>query len=263
MVEASAQSAANIQPPATWQEHDVGVWLGVQAADIHSAQPLDVDADLFSQGFDRSAPCQIITTSVLMFFDSLSATSLRNRIMGTLRSSSDPRAPKAVQKVTQNVFFSHPTIRQLSAHVAQLVSGAHAGPASATLAIEKMIEKYSVGLADAPKQILEAAAATAPVVLLTGSTGGLGSYMLESLLKDPSVERVYTYNRPARGVMTIQDRQRDAFVDKGFELRLLESDRLVYLEGDSSLPNLGLSDGVYKEVCFCSRCRARSKWTNG
>ncbi|KZP28667.1 putative aminoadipate reductase [Athelia psychrophila] len=227
-VEASAQSAADVQPPATWGENDVKAWLGVQAADIHSAQPLEVDTDLFSQGFD-----------------SLSATFLRNRIMGTLRSSSDPQASKAVQKVTHNVVFSYPTIRQLSTHVAQLVSGADAGPASATLAIEKMIEKYSAGLTDAPKLIF---AAAAPVVLLTGSTGGLGSYMLETLLKDPSVEKVYAYNRPARGALTSQDRQRDAFVDKGFELRLLESDRLVYLEGDSAMPKLGLSDEVYEEL---------------
>ncbi|KZP17473.1 putative aminoadipate reductase [Athelia psychrophila] len=230
-VEASAQSAADVQPPETWGENDVEAWLGVQAADIHSAQPIDVDTDLFSQGFD-----------------SLSATFLRNRIMGTLRLSSDPQTFKAVQKVTQNVVFSHPTIRQLSAHIAQLVSGADTGPSSATLAIEKMIEKYSAGLTDTPKLISEATATAPPAVLLTGSTGGLGSYMLETLLKDPSVERVYAYNRPARGAMTSQDRQRAAFVDRGFELQLLESDRLVYLEGDSALPKLGLSEEVYEEL---------------
>ncbi|KZP21530.1 hypothetical protein FIBSPDRAFT_1044071 [Athelia psychrophila] len=180
--------------------------------------------------------------------------------MGTLRSSSDPQASKAVQKVTQNVVFSHPTIRQLSAHVSQLVSGEDAGPASATLAIEKMIEKYSAGLTDALKPISEAAAATAPVVLLTGSTGGLGSYMLETLLKDPSVERIYAYNRPARGAMTSQDRQKDAFADKGFELGLLESDRLVYLEGDNALPKLGLSGAVYEELCSSVNVIIHNAW---
>ncbi|KZP13552.1 acetyl-CoA synthetase-like protein [Athelia psychrophila] len=149
-----------------------------QAEDIHSAQLLDVDTDLFLKGFD-----------------SLSATLLRNRITGTLRSS------------------------QLSTHIAHLVSSADAGPASATLAIEKMIEKYSVGLRRS-----EAAAAAAPVVLLIGSTGELGSYTLETLMKALSVERVYAYNRSASGAMTGQDRQRDAFADKGFELRLLQSD---------------------------------------
>lgn len=175
--------------------------------------------------------------------------------MGSLRSSSDPQASKAVQRVTQNIVFSHPTIKQLSAHVAQLVSGADAGPASATSAIETMIDKYSSGLTDTPKPISEdAASAGVHVVLLTGTTGGLGSCMLETLLKDQSVERVYAYNRPARGTMTIRDRQRDAFLDKGFELQLLQSDRLVYLEGDGALPKLGLSNEAYEEVCFYPCC---------
>lgn len=42
-------------PPTTWAAADVELWLAVQASDINSNVPLDVDADLFSQGFDRYA----------------------------------------------------------------------------------------------------------------------------------------------------------------------------------------------------------------
>ncbi|KZP22007.1 NAD(P)-binding protein [Athelia psychrophila] len=256
-VDASAQSAcADVQLPATWGIADVEVWLGAQAADIRAhaaaAQRLDPDTDLFSQGFD-----------------SLSATFLQNRIMGALRSSSDPTA---VQKVTHSVVFAHPTIRQLAAHVAQLVAGAHAdaGLASATSAIEAMIEKYAVGLTDAKAISVasaSAAAATtaaAPVVLLTGSTGALGSFILEALLRDPRVSRVYAYNRPARGVLTSQDRQRRAFIDKGFDVQLLETeeagDRLVYLEGDSTLPKLGLADDVYEKLRLTANVVIHNAW---
>ncbi|KZP17631.1 putative aminoadipate reductase [Athelia psychrophila] len=241
--EASGQSAAEAQLPVSWGEADVELWLGVQAADIHSAQRVDFDTDLFSQGFD-----------------SLSATFLRNRIIGALRSSSDPLVSRAGQKVTQNVVFSHPNIRQLAAHISQLVSGAHAGPASATLAIENMIEKYSSGLTDAPNAISEVIASAPPVVLLTGSTGGLASFMLEELLKDSRVKRVYAYNRPARGAIACRDRQRNAFIDKGLELCLLESDRLVYLEGDSALPKLGLSDTVHEELRSSVNLIIHSAW---
>ncbi|KZP16286.1 putative aminoadipate reductase [Athelia psychrophila] len=239
----AAQSAAEVQLPATWGGMDVEPWLGAQAADINSAQRLDFEADLFAQGFD-----------------SLSATFLRNRIMGALRSSSDPEVSKAVQKVTQNVVFTHPTIRQLSAHIAHLVAGVHAGPASAASAIETMIEKYSAGLTGIDKSTADTADA-APVVLLTGSTGGLGSFLLETLLRDTRVERVYAHNRPlASGTSTSQDRQRDAFVDKGFELQLLESERLVYLEGDSALPKLGLSDKVYEELRLSVNLVIHNAW---
>ena len=176
---------------------------------------------------------------------SLSATCLRSRIMGALRSSSDPRVALAVQKINQNVVFSYPTIKQLSLHIAQLISGDEAGPISAIAAIEQMIEKYSAGLTEVRKS---ADAPKTPAVLLTGSTGGLGSYMLRKLLLDERVERVYAYNRPAIGEATIQDRQRDAFLDKGFELELLQSPKLVYLQGNSALPRLGLSDVIYEQV---------------
>ena len=169
--------------------------------------------------------------------------------MDVLRFSPDAEVSKAVQKITQNVVFSHPTIKQLAAHLAELVSGDETGPASATTAIEEMIEKYSFGLSDVHKS---ADTPGAPIVLLTGSTGSLGSYLLQDLLRDQRVERVYAYNRPARGAVTIQDRQKEAFLDKGLELRLLESDKLVYLEGDSALPRVGLSGDVYKQVRFPS-----------
>ncbi|KZP04710.1 NAD(P)-binding protein, partial [Athelia psychrophila] len=72
--------------------------------------------------------------------------------------------------------------------------------------------------------------------------------------------RVYAYNRPARGAMTSQDRQRDAFADKGFELGLLESDRLVYLEGDSALPKLGLSGAGYEELRLSVNVIIHNAW---
>lgn len=177
---------------------------------------------------------------------------MRNRIIGALRSSSDPTVTSAAGKVAQNIVFEYPSIKQLSAHIVRLLSGADAQPVEATLAIERMIKKYSIGLAGSEGQQLAPTLTPAPisVVLLTGSTGNLGSFLLEALLRDAEVERIYAYNRPARDadVVTSKDRQRSAFIDKGFELELLESDRLVYLEGDGALPKLGLTDEVYEQV---------------
>lgn len=54
MVESTVQGA-DVTPPAAWIVPDVEVWLGAQAADINFESPLDVNTDLFSQGFDRWA----------------------------------------------------------------------------------------------------------------------------------------------------------------------------------------------------------------
>ncbi|KAF7980198.1 hypothetical protein HWV62_39287 [Athelia sp. TMB] len=180
----------------------------------------------------------------------LSATFLRNRIMGTLRSFSDPQVSDAVASITQNVVFAHLTIRQLAFHLTSLVSGNALGEESRTTIIEKMIEKYSADLIpmSTPHKSHSVPSATSVVTLITGTTGALGSYMLEALLKDARVRHVYAYNRAARGVGTIHDRQVDAFEDKGLDVTLLESSKLIYLEGDSASPNLGLSDALYEEL---------------
>ncbi|KZP33045.1 acetyl-CoA synthetase-like protein [Athelia psychrophila] len=209
-VDASSQPATDVAPPKTWREADVQVWLGAQAADISSGAQVHAEVDLFEQGFD-----------------SLSATFLRNRI---------------------NFIFSHPSIKQLASQIAALVSGGEhgVGAYSSAAAIESMIERHSAGLGEhvaASRTTL-----TEAVVLVTGSTGGLGSFLLESLLNDPRVKKVYAYNRPGKSSATIHTRQRDAFADKGFDVDLLTSHKLAYVEGDSALPQLGLSDILYAEI---------------
>lgn len=172
--------------------------------------------------------------------------------MGALRSSSDANAQKAAVGVTQNIVFSFPTIKQLAAHIADLVL--HRGAAdvasapSAKDAINKMIEKYSVGLGDfVPSSDQPTAGA---VVLLTGSTGGLGSQLLEPLLRNPGVRKVYAYNRPSKPPATVLERQKDAFEDRGLDGALLHSEKLVFVEGNSALPKLGLEDNLFEEVTY-------------
>jgi hypothetical protein len=106
--------------------------------------------------------------------------------------------------------------------------------------VERMIAKYSEGLE----------AATNPdgktVILLTGSTGGLGSHILEILLRLSSVERVYAFNR--RGKRPVSERQREAFLDRALDVTLLSTDKLVFLEGDTAKEDLGLPPHIFTAV---------------
>jgi hypothetical protein len=183
---------------------------------------------------------------------SLSATFLRNRIIGALRSSSDVKVQIAASGVTQDLVFSFPTIKQLTAHIAFLVLHGNAvdvaGIASAKDAINKMIDKHSVGLGDLVVSNVQSAGGA--VVLLTGSTGGLGSHLLESLLSNADVRKVYAYNRSSKTSASIFDRQKDAFVDRGLDSALLCLKKLVFVEGNSALPKLGLQDSLFEEVTY-------------
>lgn len=113
--------------------------------------------------------------------------------------------------------------------------------------MEAMIEKYSEGLEtalDSPSAYNED---TKVAVLLTGSTGNLGSQILSLLLGNRSVYRVYTVNRPSTHT-SLLDRHKERFLDKGLDMSLLYTDKLICLEGQSTLPKMGLSDEAYDEV---------------
>ena len=122
-----------------------------------------------------------------------------------------------------------------------------------------MIEKYSVGLGSATLPVNGIVSHPAGVVvLLTGSTGGLGSFLLSQLLENTRVERVYALNRPSSSA-SIEERQSSAFVDKGLSVDLLSSGKLVYVEADASRDKCGISAKLYEEVwvtplVLCSPC---------
>ena len=112
--------------------------------------------------------------------------------------------------------------------------------------IEDMISMYAVCL----DNIAEGLPGKFPhrhVILLTGSTGGLGSYLLASLLSHDDVATVYAFNRPSK-TSIIQDRQRAAFEDRGLDTALLDSEKLIHVEGDASQPSLSLDDRTYAKI---------------
>lgn len=254
-VEASAKAGIDVPLPSAWSQPEVEKWLAVHATAVNEGKPVEVDEDLFAQGFDRSAyPPMPVVGPWLIHMSSLSSTFLKNRMIGSLAASSDEEIRAAASRVNQNIVFSNPTLRRLAGHLVQLVAGKDASPLPAPdpkAEIEAMIAKYAIGLGhdvggDTPVATSEGLHQR-HVVLLTGSTGGLGSYLLASLLRREDIAIVYAFNRPSK-TGGAKERQRAAFEDRGFDTALLDSDKLVFVEGDAAQPNLSLDDQTYGEV---------------
>ena len=82
------------------------------------------------------------------------------------------------------------------------------------------------------------------VVLLTGSTGALGADFLNALVRDDRIKHIFTLNRaPA-----VVDRQRAALKLRELDPAVVLSSKVTSLEGDVSLPDLGLEDAVLEKV---------------
>lgn len=182
---------------------------------------------------------------------SLSAAFLRNRIIGSLRASSVESMRDVASRISSNVVFSNPTLAGLANYIVNLGLGSVNG-VDTKAEIERMIEKYSSGLHG---NIISGRATRnsdrGHVILITGSTGGLGSHTLASLLKRRDVISIYALNRLSKRA-SVEERQRSSFEDRGLDTDLLDSQKLVYIEGDASKEQLGLDQKLYEEVKFPS-----------
>ncbi|TFK33796.1 acetyl-CoA synthetase-like protein [Crucibulum laeve] len=227
----SNTDSEEISVPKSWDKEGINNWLIDQAKNINQNREILPLRDLFEQGFD-----------------SLSATFLRLRILGAL--SRLDSAPELSTKILQNVVYTHPTVDELSKYIVHLLEnpGGSTKTKNSAAFIEGMISKYSIGL-DAPLPLAipdDINSTPACTVLITGTTGSLGSDILALLLRDGSVQRIYALNRS--GPKSLLARHEDRFVDKGLDERLLSAQKLVLLEGDTSQRRLGLAPALYDEI---------------
>ncbi|KAG2140138.1 putative aminoadipate reductase [Suillus clintonianus] len=246
-VEGSARAGIDVPLPANWTAEDVEDWLTVHAVAVNADKAVDLDTDLFAQGFD-----------------SLSATFLRNRIIGSFSLSSDRDVQASASRIDQNIIFSSPSIRQLAKSVISAVLQQNGpGIVDAKADIENMIAKYSVGSGDSATEVIatpvDGRSQSDHVVILTGSTGGLGSYLLAYLLQREDVSVVYALNRSSNEA-SIQQRQENSFKDRGLDVTLLKSDRLVYAEIDISDDRLGLDKELYHKICTSVTIIIHNAW---
>lgn len=93
------------------------------------------------------------------------------------------------------------------------------------------------------------AAPRTETVLLTGSTGNLGSHILKSLIEDRGISRIYALNRKdSRGGVSVRARQEAGFEQRGIDSALAASEKVVYVEGDAASLGSELREEVLRAV---------------
>ena len=155
--------------------------------------------------------------------------------------------------MARNVIYTYPTITTLASHIHGLLRHPSTGTTKSIVnthveAIEEMIRRYGFSPVETrPPRLHNSSNSLERTVLLTGSTGHLGSQILNGLVCDPTIRKVYTMNRPSTS-QTIFQRHSERFRDKDMDEDILESPKIVYLETEYSDTKLGLSDDLYSEV---------------
>ena len=93
-------------------------------------------------------------------------------------------------------------------------------------------------------------------VLLTGSTGNLGSYLLEELLSNGDVKKVTCLNRSPNA----KERQKTNAVSRGLSSDLLESPALEFLKCDLSKSDLGVEPATYQQLASSTTHILHNAW---
>ncbi|KAJ7810002.1 hypothetical protein B0H14DRAFT_3480930 [Mycena olivaceomarginata] len=137
--------------------------------------------------------------------DSLQATWILNTILHALRASNLVE----ITTLPDDFVYSHPTIRLIAESLTAVASG------------------HVSLLPDLSRRA--ATMEETETVLITGTTGALGSHTLAFLLTLPEISTVYALNRPGANVV---ERQQASFAKHGIDAEFVSSPKLRILESD-------------------------------
>ncbi|THH28009.1 hypothetical protein EUX98_g6169 [Antrodiella citrinella] len=222
----TAQAGENIDLPVQWDPQETTVFVRKIVEGVMDRPMRDSD-DLFQKGCD-----------------SLQATWIRNSILHALREG-----PKInTRGIPSGFVYDFPTITSLAQLVHGIVHDVEGktktaqSPEAIVKAMLQMTEKYTK---DFPKHTGKQRLPAKDVVLVTGTTGGLGGALLAYLAQSPEVSHIYALNRPGKDVT---NRQKERIREWGFDEELVRSDKIGFLEADMDERNLGLTDAIYEQI---------------
>ncbi|KAI9368851.1 hypothetical protein BJX61DRAFT_550058 [Aspergillus egyptiacus] len=151
-------------------------------------------------------------------------------------------ASNATVSVTQQQIYANPTVDKLASFLRTLLTGGEVSSTSRTETLSNLIAKYTRDLP--PRTSSPPPLPATSTVILTGSTGSLGTYLLSTLLQDPSIRKVYCLNRS-----DAQSRQITSFTEKGLSSSALtDASRVEFLTVSFGTRHLGLDAEKYAQL---------------
>ena len=214
-------------------EDSVARWLQLLIADLSEHyKDLPFDQDMFEAGVDS---LQVIKMTREIKFQAKEAGWWQNDA-----------------QFLPTTIYRHPTCKQLGSYLHSLshgrrlsitndhTNGAPNGSASSKT-MQDMLDKYTASLPPS-SQLSPPASAENMTILLTGSTGSLGSYVLDVLYAHPNVSQIICLNRS----LDAAKKHEQISSDRG--LSQLSSDRVKFLKADLSLDGLGLDASTYNSL---------------
>ncbi|KAJ3481757.1 hypothetical protein NLI96_g7439 [Meripilus lineatus] len=218
---------ADLTPPASWDLPSTTEFVKAVVTRVLKQSVKDTD-DIFQQSCD-----------------SLQATWIRNSLVHALKGTN-----VNTRLIPNSFVYQNPSISALSKAVADLATSPSQTKKididARVAAMEALVKKYGTNFPEhVPSSVSQQ---TGDVLLVTGTTGALGATILSKAVQDPSVEKIYAVNRKGLDGRSLIERQRTILADRGLDLAILESPKVVLVEADLNADNLGLQSDKLDEI---------------
>ncbi|KAI1310704.1 hypothetical protein F5Y03DRAFT_345330 [Xylaria venustula] len=188
---------------------------------------IGIEDDLFAKGLD-----------------SLSIFVIAARIKAGLRKHGI--LEEVLGKVDNRLLFTYTTISTLAQKLSAVMSESSGSSQSKTSDdvdnVRDLLAKYERQIPTVLRNGKQQEDQKEQTIILTGSRGSLGSYILSAFLARKDVKKIYCLNRSANG----QVDQTSSF--KARELPEIQLERVEFLRTNLAEPNLGLAEDKYASL---------------
>ena len=189
----------------------------VQRMALHVKQ-IDLDDDFFSHGG----------------IDSLQVLQLVRQLNTHGYSTRD-----RYDTLSPSIVYNNPTASSLAVAIQNLSTASHERIKSSSRAkireMQDLLSRFS-GSRDETTQ------GRSEIIMLTGSTGTLGSYLLDSLLKSPKVKKIYCLDRAASA-----ERQAEINASRGL-CTDFENSKVEFFKVHLTAPSFGLDEPIFGKI---------------
>lgn len=173
------------------------------------------------------------------------------RLAKTLQGALDLLEGGRREAVTPARLYKTPTVAQIAKLIYHLIyddgvnrleHGTHEPDGGLEKTLDHFVGKYTAALPPSLTDTLKSP--SKHTVILTGSTGYLGTYILNQLLQDPNVAHVYCLNRSADA----QSRTKNGFKQSGLDFSPAVESKVTFCPAHLGEERLGLDEEKYNEL---------------
>ena len=190
-----------------------------------------------------------------MGMNSLQATRLLTILKIALKQKRDAEAVESA--LNKSFIYSHPTVASQRKALATFALDRNGpnnldGPSRTALMLRAVDEHCKVVAAMSPEmhhsRLNGSKEPEGRIVVVTGSTGNLGSSLVHSLVQDTNVSLVYCLNRPSYSHRDESDRQSGAFNKAGICFPKHLWPKLIPVVVEPQEPDFGIAPELYKQL---------------